>query len=164
MAQVRPNMAKNGKRKAPVPVRALRTASKTVGVGQAMSVTVARQLERRYQVLELRKMGCSQMEIAKTLGCAPETVAKDLEAVFSQTAECILDSAAVERDVEIARFDALLKRYQPLAEAGNLAAAGMVLSISDRKRKLLALDKPEVKREAEETAIRVYVGINVDDV
>lgn len=155
---------KAAKRKPHVPVKALRTVAKTTGKGKLVSVETARMLERRYQVLELRKNGCSFVEIATILGCSRQTAERDMEEVFAQTADTILDSAPVVRATEMERYMALLKRFQPLAEAGNLAAAGMVLSVSDRIRKLQAADKPEEKHKAEETGVRVYVGINVEDV
>jgi hypothetical protein len=60
-------------------------------------------------------------------------------------------------------LDRYLEAVSPLAETGNLNAMGMALSISDRRRKLLALDRPEDKATTE-TGVRVYVGIDIDNV
>ena len=155
--------AKRSKRKPPVPIKALRAQGRIRGVGKVLSVQTVRQVERRYKVLEMRRHGSSFQEIAKTLGTTANTVKEDLQYVLGQTLGEMAITIPEDRQLEAERYDALLRRFQPLAESGNLAAAGLTLGISDRRRKLLALDKPEEKH-VEETAIRIYVGIDVDSV
>lgn len=151
------------KKRGPVPVKALRTQARTKGVGQVTSVETARILDRRYKVHKMRRDGVPIETIATTLGCAINTVRGDISEVLGQTATALYETVEEARNLEIGRYDALLRQYQPLAEAGNIAAATLVLSISDRRRKLLALDVPEAKVK-EETGVRVYVGIDIDGV
>ena len=151
-----------GTKKKLAPARTLRTPSRT-NVALLTSPKTARTLERRYQVLEMRKYGVPMEEIAHTLQCTTGDVRKDVTEVLGQTATALRGNTEEERNLECVRLDALLQRYMPLAEMGNLAACGLVLSISDRRRKLLALDIPEVKEQSD-TGIRVYVGVSIDDV
>ncbi len=111
--------------------------------------------------MELRRHGWSIPQIAETLKIGQQTIAEDLKAVLAMTIKELGETTEEQRQIEIERYDALLRFYQPLAEAGNLAAAGLVLSISASRRKLCALDKPEEKH-AEETAVRIYVGVDID--
>ena len=149
--------------KQPIPVKALRTQANTKGSNVINSVQTLRQVDRRYKVVEMRRHGWSMQEIADTLKCTAKTVSEDLKEILNHTMTELNENTDEMRQMEIERYDALLKFYQPLAEAGNLAAAGLVLSISASRRKLCALDKPEEKNQ-QETAIRVYVGIDVDAV
>jgi len=146
-----------------VPVKALRTQGKTRGSNVVNSVQTLRQVDRRYKVVELRRQGYSYEEIARTLGCTTVTASEDAKQVMGMAIKEFSETTEEMRQMEIERYDALLRFYQPLAEAGNLAAAGLSLQISDRRRKLLALDKPEEKNQ-QETAIRIYVGVDVDAV
>lgn len=126
-------------------------------------VQTARILERRYKIMEMRKDGIRIDVIAATLKCCINTVREDIQEVLGQTATKLFETVEEARNLELERYDSLLRRYQPLAEAGNLAAAGLVIQISRERRKLLALDQPEVKN-IDETAIRVYVGVDMDAV
>ena len=147
----------------PIPVKALRTQANTKGPNVINSVQTIRQMERRYKIVEMRRHGFSMQQIAESLGCTATTVSEDLKSVLNMTMKDLSENTDEMRQMEIERYDALLRFYQPLGDAGNLAAAGLVLSISASRRKLCALDKPEEKNQ-QETAIRVYVGIDVDAV
>lgn len=113
--------------------------------------------------MAMRRQGYTLEDIADTLKCAVETVRTDLAEVLSRTASKMLETTEEMREQELDRYRSLLKFHQPLAEAGNLASAGLVITISREIRKLMAVDKPEEKRE-QESGIRVYVGINMEDV
>lgn len=151
------------RKQSPTPVKALRTLARTTGTGQITSVETARVLVRRYKVMNMRKDGYSYAEIAETLSCSPATVREDVREILGKMATLMYEDTEEGRNLEVTRMDALLKRYQPLAEQGNLAAAGLVLQISAMRRKLLSLDVPEIKATSE-TAIRIYVGVDVDAV
>ena len=161
LAKLLGGKAKKAKR--PVPVRALRTQSKIGGTGAILSVQTARIVERRYKVMALRRQGVPIHEVAELLGNSPATIRDDIQQVLGALATAMFEGTEEDRNLERFRMDSLLQRYQPLAEAGNLAAASLVLAISDRRRKLLSLDIPEKKSE-ETTAIRVYVGVDIDAV
>jgi hypothetical protein len=151
------------KKKKPSPVPALRTQGRAGGVATFTAVETARILTRRYKVMTMRKDGVPLYAIALTLGIGADTVREDIREVLGSTATALNETAEEARNLELVRFDALLSTYQPLAEAGNLNAAALVLSISDRKRKMLAIDVPEPK-EQQETGMRIYVGIDIDGV
>ena len=150
-----------------VPVRALRTPAndeKDRGTNASiMSPQNARVLERRYKAMCMRKDGLQLHQIAAALDCGLDTVKHDLQEVLGQTATALYENTEEARNLERARYDALFTRYQPLAEAGDKAAAMIVLQISKELRRMEALDKPEEKR-TEETGVRVYVGIDIDAV
>jgi uncharacterized protein YerC len=145
------------------------------------AATVAR-VERRYQVVRMRRDGYSMPEIAKTLGCDTSTVRQDLVECLSTALTELAETSEEARQIEVERLDNLVKVYTPLAtevltrqvidkRSGNAvivteppdpAYATILLNVAARRSKLLALDVPEVKKQ-EETAVRVYVGINVED-
>jgi DNA-binding CsgD family transcriptional regulator len=133
------------------------------GVQRILSPNSAQALARRYQVFALRKDGYTIREIAETLNLSEESVHRDLKTVMSRLATELAENVEENRTLQIARLDALLKKYQGLAEGGNLSAASMVLAIETRRSKLLALDVPEQKK-LEVTGIREYVGIDLNEV
>ncbi len=132
-------------------------------VGKILAPTNVARIERQYQVLELRKQGFTLVQIAESLGISPSTARDDVESVLNRTIKELGETAAEHRQLELERYDSLLQFYFPLAASGNLAAAALVLNISQQRRKLLALDIPEVKR-LEVSGIREYVGVNVEAV
>jgi DNA-binding CsgD family transcriptional regulator len=133
------------------------------GVQRILSPNSAQALARRYQVFALRKDGYTIREIAETLNLSEESVHRDLKTVMSRLATELAENVEENRTLQIARLDALLKKYQGLAEGGNLSSASMVLAIETRRSKLLALDVPEQKK-LEVTGIREYVGIDLNEV
>jgi hypothetical protein len=120
-------------------------------------------LERRYQVWKLRKDGHTIREIAQTINVSEPTVRDDIVTIAKRIASELSETVEESRTLQVARLDAMLVKYQALAEAGNMGAATLVLSIEQRRSKLLALDLPE-NRKLEVTGIREYVGINLDEV
>lgn len=133
------------------------------GVQKMTSATALRLLERRYSVWSLRKQGFSVHDIAATTGHTEDTVRKDIVTIAERMAKELGESVEESRFLQVERLDALLVKFQPLAEAGSVPAASMVLQIEARRSKLLALDMPEQKK-LDVTGIREYVGINIDDV
>lgn len=133
------------------------------GVGRMVSAQSLRDLERRYSVWELRKGGYTLREIAQSLGTTEQRVREDIILIAKRIASDLAETVEESRSLQVERLDAMLKKYQPLAEAGNLSAASMILQIESRRSKLLALDLPEQKK-LEVTGIREYVGVNIDDV
>jgi hypothetical protein len=139
-------------------------------------------IERRYQVVEMRRDGYTILEIAKSLGVTVETIRKDLTQVLNATIEKTAETTEENRQLQIERLDKLLKEYMYLATSrftkvlnpttgvvedkfviGSLAAAQMVLGIEMRRAKLLALDVPET-RKLEVSGIREYVGVDTEQV
>lgn len=102
-------------------------------------------------------------EIADTLKCAVSTVAGDIRELLQLTAKEAMETTEEARQLEAERLDELQRTYYELARSNNMAAAALVLSIMDRRRKLLALDIPETKR-LEHSGIREYVGVDTEQV
>lgn len=133
------------------------------GLARVTSAQALRLLERRYGVWKLRKDGYSVRDIASSLGVGEDTVRADIVTIAQRISKETAESVEESRFLQVERLDAMLVKYQPLAEGGNLSAASMVLQIEARRSKLLALDLPEQKK-LDVTGIREYVGINLDDV
>lgn len=92
---------------------------------------------RRVKALDLRLAGASYREIGVALGVSGATAFKDVDAIMR---EVLTEPAERVRAMELARLDALLKAHWSRALAGNGKAGSMVLSIMDRRMKLLGLD------------------------
>lgn len=133
------------------------------GTGRILRGHELQLLERRYQVWTLRKDGNTIREIAQTLGFSEASIRDDIITIAKRISSELAETVEESRTLQVARLDALLVKYQKLAEGGNMGAATLVLSIEQRRSKLLALDLPENKK-LEVTGIREYVGINLDDV
>lgn len=146
-------------------LRIVRDKKRSRGQGvQKMTSPMALQLlQRRYSVWKMRKDGYSVREIHEVLGHTEETIRGDIVTIAARLATALGESVEESRFLQIERLDALLKKFQPLGEAGSVPAAAMVLQIESRRSKLLALDMPEVKK-LDVTGIREYVGVNLDDV
>lgn len=133
------------------------------GVQKMTSAKALQLLQRRYSVWSLRKQGHSVRVISETLGHGEETIRGDIVIIAQRLSKIMGESVEESRFLQIERLDALLVKFQPLAESGSVQAASMVLQIEARRSKLLALDLPEQKK-LEVTGIREYVGINLDEV
>lgn len=133
------------------------------GPGRMLRATELKLLERRYKVWKLRKDGHTIKDIADLLDVGEETVRDDIITIAKRISSELSETVEESRALQVARLDALLKKYQELGEAGNMGAATLVLNIEMRRSKLLALDLPENKK-LEVTGIRQYVGIDIDDV
>lgn len=145
-----------------IPVSKLRAAT-TRAAARMLAAKNIRMMERRYQVVKMRKEGYTTKEIADTLGINVVTVRDDIVRLLKQTITETAETTEENRQLQIERLDGLLKKYYGMAEMGSLAAAATVLAIEARRAKLLALDVPETKK-LDVTGIREYVGIDPNDV
>lgn len=161
-------------RKAKKVTQEVRLRATPDGKGQLLSAKAVTVVERRYQVVEMRRAGVLMEDIARELDVGVDVVAKDLREVLSQAINHTSEGTDECRQLAIDRLDGLLNAYyevatEPLiAEDGqiipmNMAAAQLVLQIEARRAKLLALDKPEAKGGME-TGVREYVGVDMDKV
>jgi hypothetical protein len=117
-------------------------------------------VDRWRQALELRRSGESYQEIADRLGYANPSGAYD--AVMGALKATLAEPAADVRRMEADRLDRLTLAAWPLATSGDLKAMDRVLSIMDRRARLLGLDAPT--RAVVETAVKGYaVGNGPDD-
>lgn len=114
---------------------------------------------RRNQVATLRLAHLTQAEIAARVGVSVGTVNADLKAIREAWQERSRTSIEEWVGEELAKLDRLERSLMPLALQGQATAADRVLSVMDRRAKLLGLNKPErfehtvITRDAIETEI-----------
>lgn len=101
---------------------------------------------RRVQVSAMTLGRRSQREIARRLNVSVGTVNADLKAVRAEWAERRLAAYEQWVEEELAVLDALQRSLLPLALQGNHAAADRVLSVMDRRARLIGLDRPQEHR------------------
>jgi len=120
------------------------------------SKTSARRIqaaERQAKAVQMRMEGANYEAIGREIGTtamgAHKAVTKWLDTVRNQTAE----TAAQMLTVELARLDELQSSLWQDAKAGKLPVIDRVLAISDRRAKLLGLDK----MPQENTQVKIIV-------
>ena len=160
------------------PITGLRTVPKQpTKTGVMLSKRSIEMVERKYQVVELRKQGLTVREIAMQLQCSEQTVRADLVEVLERAIRETAETTEEERQLQAERLDMLLKEFLPQSLSseymdadgqtkvlpGSLSAAAMVLAIEQRRAKLKALDVPENKG-TDLTGIREYVGVDMDQI
>jgi hypothetical protein len=97
--------------------------------------------QREGAALELRKAGRTYDEIARMLDYSERSGAA--KAVRRALAATVQEPADELRRLEVERLDSLLAAMWPLAMDGKLGAVDRVLSLMDRRAKLLGLDAPQ---------------------
>jgi transposase-like protein len=116
-------------------------------MGDRNSTTAPRRLsaaEKRAKALEAKKAGYTFREIADNLGCsvsnAYKLVRKALDEINAKTE---IDAQEM-RDVEVARLDALqVTLWRRAVVNGELGAIDRLLSVMNRRARLLGLDLPQ---------------------
>lgn len=118
--------------------------------------------ERMAKALELRRQGMGLADIAKELGFKDASgvyyaIQRALKKIIQEPAEAV-------RKLELERLDKMLLGLWPQATKGQWQAVDRVLSIMERRAKLLGLDAPtkiditqHIRQVAEE------VGIDPDE-
>ena len=148
--------------------------------GRLTSAKALIRIERSYQIIEMRRDGRTHREIAEALNISTNLVSEILKEVLNKTIIATRETVEEEKQLQLMQIDRLLVTYMKLAteiqkipiltkdgttvlieQPPNPAYAGVVTRLMERRAKLLALDTPEQKK-AEETGIRVYVGVNMD--
>ena len=94
---------------------------------------------RAVQALDLRQAGASYRQIGNTLGVSHVTAFRYVRRLLREHTR---EPAEQIRDAEIARLDRLLMGHWGKAIGGDVNATRTVLSIMDRRAKLLGLDAP----------------------
>ena len=96
----------------------------------------------RLRAITLRRQGKTLQQIGQVLGVSTQTAANYVNYCLRELVE--LTAAATEeyRQLELERLDSLQAAIWDQAVSGNLFAIDRCLSISERRAKLLALDKP----------------------
>ena len=113
--------------------------------GNVDLITEAKRLtaaERRPKVVALRRQGLSVREIAARFNVSHVTVVNDLHAAYTRFAEQESAETALLRQLETLRLDRLQQAVWPAAITGDAQAVQAVVSIIDRRSRLLGLDTP----------------------
>lgn len=95
--------------------------------------------ERRAQVLEMRLQGYSTTKIAQTLGISPTLAAAHLANALDMS---VVENAAQLRQLELDRLDRMLTTLEGGISVGDPKAIAAATRISERRARLLGLDKP----------------------
>ena len=103
--------------------------------------------ERQVEALFLRKQGFSFQAIADELGFASRSGA--YEAVKAGMDKTLREPAEEVRQLELARLDGMLESIYQKAANGNLYAIAAALRISERRSRLLGLDRRETPLSVE---------------
>lgn len=102
--------------------------------------------ERQIRAFELRKAGQSYRTIAAQLGVSVRTAYDDIQDVTQQLNTQLREEAEQLRAIEVERLDTLLAALWGKATdesaKGQTFAVDRVLSIMERRAKLLGLDMP----------------------
>ena len=98
---------------------------------------------RRQQVAALRLARLSQHEIATRLNVSVGTVNSDIAAIREEWAERRLQDYGEWVAEELALLDRLQRTLLPTAIQGDDRAIQRLLSVMDRRARMLGLDQPE---------------------
>jgi len=117
--------------------------------------------ERRQQCFALHLTGSTYAEIAIELGISRQAcyglVQRELARLNTQTER----DAGVLRQLELSRLDSLVRACWKKAMAGNLGAIDRLLKISERRSRLLGLDRPvKTALDLFNTDVRIYLPDN----
>lgn len=103
-------------------------------------------LERQINALELRKSGHTYREIARRLGVSHVQAYNDVQNELNVLRTEVAHNAEELRTLELERLDKITRSLDHWVEAGSAPAAIATLKASERRAKLLGLDKPtEIK-------------------
>jgi len=108
---------------------------------------------RRVRVLEARVQGHSLRTIAAELGCAPATAMRDLHHALRELAQLEQAKTAELRALELARLDHLLVALADKIDAGDVGAINAAVRISERRARLLGLDRPADEANAPDVSV-----------
>lgn len=103
---------------------------------------------REQECLRLRLDGLSHREIAAELGIAPSTAYKRVHHALEDVNARNAEEAENLRTLEMLRLDELQNALWERAVDGDDKAIGRILTIMERRAKLLGLDAP-ARREVE---------------
>ena len=115
--------------------------------------TVKEQRDRDAAVLQLRLAGATYDEIARSLGFRDRSGPKRaFDRIMDET---IREASEQARELELSRLDRLQRSIWPKAVEGHLGAVDRALAISDRRSRLLGLDRPS----GDPTGLRLLAGL-----
>jgi hypothetical protein len=115
-------------------------------VGRGKPAEKAKILERQNDAIELRKSGFTYREIARRLDIDVAQAYRDVQNELNVLRTEVAHNAEELRQLELERIDKITRAMDSWVEAGNTQAAIATLKASERRAKLLGLDKPtEIK-------------------
>lgn len=97
-------------------------------------------IDKKAEALRLRRYGFGYAQIAKELGCAQSTAYSYVMSALAETRNAMQEDADVIRQMELERLDQMLPASLEKAKRGDDRAIRSVLSIMERRAKLLGLD------------------------
>lgn len=100
-------------------------------------------LARRAKAFQMRIQGATFPQIAQALGYNSRQAAwADYQAALRDAAAEYDDDVADARTFELERVDAIIAKAWEFADLGDIKALDVLLRCTDRRAKLLGLDKP----------------------
>src|SRR5712692_7372227 len=97
---------------------------------------------RRQKALDLRIAGARYRQIGAQLGVSPQTAYRDVQTALGELATLQHRKAEKLRELELERCDKLTLALSPKARAGDDKAVRAIITVMDRRAKLLGLDAP----------------------
>ncbi|NLF57646.1 MAG: hypothetical protein GX580_08405 [Candidatus Hydrogenedens sp.] len=101
-----------------------------------------RAAERRHRAFALRLEGRTFRQIGDELGINGGTAHRDITRHMAEQRERFAELAADALTLELERLDSMLAAVWQSAMGGHLPAVDRVLKISERRARLLGLDRP----------------------
>lgn len=113
--------------------------------------------QRRAQIMQLRLAGTVHQEtLAEHFGVSRKTISLDLQAIDNDYRILAARERAMEKGIDLARIDAMIRPLWPQAIAGDLRAQEMMHKWLKRRADILGYDA------ATATSISVAVGQPTD--
>lgn len=104
--------------------------------------------ERRRVAVAMRRDGHTLAEIAEAVGYASRGAAQ--KAIVTALKDARREDTNALFELELERMDKWLERLKPKIEAGDTGAISTALRVSERRCKLLGLDREPVQQAAAE--------------
>jgi len=110
--------------------------------------------ERRKEALNLRIMGLSYTEIAEQLEVSRPTAIRDIQTVLAELRQETLKEAEDLRNIELRRLELATAAIMPKVAAGDMQAIAALIRLSERRCKLMGLDK-QIEQMEHDVRVRV---------
>lgn len=98
--------------------------------------------QRRTQALDLRVLGASYRDIARTLGVSERTAYLDVQDGIALLDAVTKERAERVRDLELLRLDRMTAALAAPAMGGAIDAINTTVRLMERRAKLIGLDAP----------------------
>lgn len=166
-----------------VPKQPIKLRKRAKGMNRITSANTIALVERRRNVMALKRAGWDYEDIGNALDLRPETIKEIVVDSLNRSINEFALNTEQERAIQMAQLDELMKINLPAATTEQKKIVidavtnqqmvittppdpiftNVALKIMERRSKLLALDQPETKK-VEVSGIREYKGIDLDRV